>query len=139
MATEISSGARNAALDAMLALFDVLDIYNGTKPTSPNDAPGTGSVLCRITLPATPFNPASGGSATKAGTWQGTGTAAAGAGTAPTWARFRTAADAGGASTTLPRCDIAAGITTGELRLNASIAAGDTVTINSYTFTQPEQ
>lgn len=89
---------------------------------------GGGSLLCSITLPATPFS-VTNGVATRNGTWSGT---ASGTGTAG-GARIR----ASDSSRTLDLSLSATG-GGGETTLdNTSIASGQTVTINTVTITVP--
>lgn len=64
MAIDIGVAARNASVDAVCALTNSgqLCIFNGTKPATPLIA-DAGTLLCAITMPASAFNAASGGTA----------------------------------------------------------------------------
>lgn len=140
MAERLSTALRNGQADAIGDDFDsgFLDIYTGSQPASPDDAP-TGTLLASIPLPADAYAAAAAGAVAKNGTWQDTSADATGiAG----WYRFRTAADGGGSSTTLKRFDGSVTATGGggDLTLDSTnITAGQTVTINTATITQPAQ
>lgn len=139
MALRLSTGLRNACLDnGINGRFNsgVLEIRSGSQPAAANDAP-SGTLLASISLPADCFAAASAGAIAKNGTWQdasadATGTAG--------WFRFRTTSDGGGSSTTDERLD---GSCTGsggggDMEFDStSIVAAGTVTINTYTITQP--
>lgn len=78
-----SAAVRNAALDAeesAIGASPKLHFYSGAAPAAITDA-ATGTLLCTMDLPADWAAAASGGSKAKAGTWSGTGLAAALAGT----------------------------------------------------------
>ncbi len=124
MARRINAAHQNALLDARTARFNggKLRIYTGTQPAT-GGAAVTDTLLVDITLPATAFNAASSGSASKAGTWSATAAASGTAG----WYRFLSS---GGTEAE----DGAVGT---ELSLdNTSIVAGGVVTINTFNFTQ---
>jgi hypothetical protein len=121
---------RSIKADATVDVFDggSLIIGKGTKPAA-NTAHTGADVLVTITLPTPCFAAAVDGVASKAGTWSA---AASAAGTA-TWARFLSA-------DTLKwhTVDVTATGGGGDLELdNTSIAAGQVVTISSYTYTEP--
>ncbi len=128
MAIRINDGARNQALDSGLATaFDggtaVLEIRTGAQPAAASDA-ATGTLIVSITLPADAFAAASSGAIAKAGTWSGT---ASNAGTAG-WFRLRNAGDT-------IRLDGAVG---SDITFdNTSVSNGATVTIATFTITQP--
>lgn len=137
MAIALSNTLKRQMLDGVLngaagISFDsgVLEIRSGAAPGP--EAAETGTLLASIALPADAFAAASGTSAAKAGTWQdasadGTGTAA--------HFRIRRSGDAGGASTTTSRIEGTVGTSGADLNLdNTSIAAGQQVTITSFSF-----
>ncbi len=71
----------NLLSNALLDRFDtefpagaILELRTGAPPGSENAAGG--SLLCSVTLPATPWAAAASGSKAKNGTWSGTGSAA---------------------------------------------------------------
>lgn len=76
---EYNDAARNAFADVLQSTFGggSLDLLDASS-----------NVLATITLPATAFSTASGGSVTKEGTWSTTGAVAAGSGTAAASARM---------------------------------------------------
>ena len=111
----------------------ILEIRTGAAPGP--SAAATGTVLASITIPAAAHNASASGSATKAGTWEDTSADATG--TAAHF-RIRASGDANGADATVQRVEGTVGQGSGDLSLNnTSIAAGQTVTINTWTLTQP--
>jgi hypothetical protein len=112
----------------------VLEIRDGTRPESPDNAP-VGNLLCSMTLPVTGyFAAASAGVINKSGTWSG----AVGQSGTPTWFRIKNAADTGGSSTTLPRLDGDVGILGADPDLqlpSASVTAGDVVNVDAFYIT----
>ena len=131
MAVQLSTAVRNARLDAIettIGTSAVLKIRTGAQPASCATA-DSGTVLATLNLPSNWMNAASGGTMTKAGTWEdlsadNTGTAA----------HFRVYASDG------TTCGIQGSITAtgggGDMTLdNTSIASGQTVTITSFTLT----
>jgi len=128
MAKRANTGHKNLVTDAAGDDFNSgkFRIYTGSQPASGDDAP-TGSLLVEITLPADAFSGASGGVASKAGTWS----AAASSGGVAGWFRMLNSA--------LSR-SIDGNVTGtgggGDLELsNTNIASGQTVTINTFTYT----
>ncbi len=85
MAYRKNTNYRNSIANHKAGLFanGTVQIRTGTQPASANDA-ASGTLLCTITLPASPFTAASGGVISKNGTWLGL---ASGTGTAG-YARF---------------------------------------------------
>ena len=72
---------KNSTADDLLDRYDthfpqnsILELRSGSPPGAENAA--TGTLLVSITLPATPWAAASGGSKAKSGTWQNTAAAA---------------------------------------------------------------
>jgi len=119
--------SRNARLNALATAIGssgTLKIFSGALPANCAASDPTG-VLCTITLPATPFASASGGSIAMAGTWS---VSASGTGTAACFRIYDGSSvchqqgDAGTSGTAL-------------ILNNASIASGQTVTVTSYTIT----
>lgn len=122
-----NDGMRNRLADSSGTAFDggVLEIYTGSAPADAGEA--TGTLLASITLPADSFGAAASGVASKAGTWSATAAASGTAG----WARFRNTGDTW-------RMDVSVGMGAGELSLDdTAIVAGGTVTVNTFTITQP--
>lgn len=122
-----NEGTRNRLADSLADAFDsgTLEIRTGAAPASAGTA--TGTLLASITLPATAFSAAATGAAAKNGTWSATATDTGTAG----YARFKNGAD------TL-RMDVSVGVGSGELQLSTlSIISGGTVTVSTFTITQP--
>ena len=155
MAERLSTGHVNSQLDKTRTDYanGILCIFGGaSQPTSANDAE-TGTLLCKITLNSGAFT---GGVSTNglnfnapidgvlskavAETWSGVGLAAAGTGTTATYYRFYANAYTTGSSTTAKRFDGAISTSSSsELQMSVtSIVGGVTVTINTFTFTQPK-
>lgn len=127
--TIVSTAERNAMLDAFTALLNsgTVEIYTGAQPAGPGTAITTQTLLATLTLSATAFAAASGGSATAntitPGVAGATGTAA--------WARWKSS---GGT----PEMDCSVGASGADLNLpTTSIVTGVTVGISSYTLTHP--
>lgn len=131
MAEKIGLTVQNRQADSLGSTFygsGTLKIYTGSQPATADTAV-TGTLLCTITLPATPFAASSGGVIAKSGTWSGT------AGATGTAGYFRILTS--GASFPLDGAITGTG-GGGELELaNTSITSGQTVTITSFTITQP--
>lgn len=138
MAYTLSTGARDDAVDRhSTQLYDnaILEIRTGSPP-GPNAA-ATGTLLASLTLPASAHGAPSGGSVSLAGTWQDA--SADNAGTAAHF-RIRASGDANGADATQKRVEgtVTATGGGGDLTLdNTSIAAGQQVTVSSWTLTKP--
>jgi len=128
MAKRANTAIKNSVTDSFAALFNAgkLRIYTGSQPASGDDA-ASGTLLAEITLPNPAFGAASGGIASKAGTWQVNAGAAGVAG----WARMLNSALS-------MNIDYAVTITGGggdmELQ-NTNIANGQQVTVTSATLT----
>lgn len=138
MALRLSTAARNSQVSNIRTLFGggVLEGRTGSQPASADDAP-TGTLLFAITLPSPAWNAAASGQITKTGTWQDSSADATGT---AGWFRLRQAADAGTSNITDERLDgnITASGGGGNMELdNTSIVAGQQVTINTFTVTQP--
>lgn len=140
LATRISQSAANAACDAIVDKIDVgagtakLAIYDGTQPTDPDTAITSQVKLAEFTLPNPCFGSATtgggGGQATALGVPY-TDSSADATGTA-SWFRV---VDRNGAAIT----DGSVGTGTNDMVIdNVSIALGQTVKVNSWTFTVPK-
>lgn len=125
----------------------VIDVYSGTQPATADSAT-TGTLLGRITLNSgafvagtatngLTFAAAANGAVSKSGVWSFNGIAAGTAG----WFRLKgNALDNDALSTTLPRLDGSIATSGADLNLsNISIAVGAPSTVDSFTFTFPEQ
>lgn len=148
MTVKLSTGDRNAALDARAAAYTggVIYVYSGTQPIGADAAP-TGTLLGVITenggawIAGNPanglkFKPATAGVLQKSDdTWRMTGLAK---GTAGWWRFVTNAADDGSESTTLRRWDGSIGVGAGELRLSTTaIDVGVPVSVDRFTVRQP--
>lgn len=134
MATKIGATTQDAQIDAFVDRYDggELKIYSGSQPATADTAP-TGTLLVTITLPTPAFGAGSGGVATKAGTWSGV--ASAGAPTNAGWFRMKSSGGSFPADGTVTATGGG-----GQIELaNISISTGQTVTINSFSATQPAQ
>lgn len=92
-----------------------------------------GTKLVEITLPANPFAAASGGAISKTGTWSSTSATATGA-----FKYFRIKTSAGGTGANTAIVQGTAGINSGTFDLefdSASVTAGQTVTVSTFTIT----
>lgn len=130
MAVRLNTPLRNTLADALGDSFNsgVAEIRSGTQPATAGDA-ATGLLLASIPLPADAFQAATSGTASKNGTWT---VAASQSGTAG-WVRFRNAAD-----TVRMDGSVTATGGGGDLTIdNTSIVATGTVTVTSFTATQP--
>lgn len=129
MAIQLSTSVRNARLDAIettISTSAILKIRTGAQPADCATA-DSGTVLATLNLPSDWMAAAASGSKAKAGTWQDTSADAAG-----TAAHFRLYASDG------TTCHIqgSVGQGSGDLSLdNTNIAAGQQVTINTFTLT----
>jgi hypothetical protein len=114
---------RNATLNAkttQLGATATLKIFSGAEPANCGAADPTGT-LGTITLPATPFNTASAGAMTLAGTWSSTGSAA---GTIASWRIYDSSAV----------CQMQ-GNTTDMTFDNTNIAIGQVFSVTTFTIT----
>lgn len=129
MAIQLSAAVRNARLDAIetqIGVSAVLKIRSGAAPADCATA-DSGTVLASITCPSDWAAAASAGSKAKSGAWSDS--SADNAGTA---AHFRLYASDG----TTCGMQGTVGQGSGDLSLdNTTIAAGQTVTINTFTLT----
>lgn len=122
----------NALLDTLDTLFpasSILEIYAGTPPANADTAISGQTLLASITLPSSPWAAAASRSKAKQNTWQDA-SADGGSATAPTFFRLKNAGDT-------HRIDGTAGVGSGDLQVDGSITAGQTVTITSFTVTGP--
>lgn len=85
MAYRKNTNYRNSIANHKASLFSngTVQIRTGAQPASANDA-ASGTLLCTISLPASPFTAASGGVISKNGEWSGVASASGTAG----YARF---------------------------------------------------
>jgi hypothetical protein len=133
MTTRISDEVRTLMADAAVDSLDVgtaaqIKIYTGTQPADADDA-ASGTLLVTITM----SDPAFGAAAAGVATADNTPALSAVAGNPGTAGWFR-AADSGDVN----RIDGSVGEGSGDLSLdNTDIAAGQTVTVTSWTVTQP--
>jgi hypothetical protein len=128
---KLSDSVRNARLDAIESTTGtsaVLKVFSGAEPANCAAADPSG-LLVTMTLPSDWMAAASAGSKALTGTWSGT--ASSGSSTSP--ASYRIYASNG------TTCHIqgSAGVSSGELQLNGSITSGQTVTVTSFTVTDP--
>ncbi len=131
MAVQFSTAVRNARLDSIettIGTSAVLKIRTGAQPADCATA-DSGTVLATFSLPNDWANAASGGSKTKAGTWQDTSADATG-----TAAHYRLYASDG------TTCHEQGSVTVtgggGDLTLDSvSITSGQSVTISTWTKT----
>ena len=131
MALQLSITARNARLDAIettIGTAPILTIRTGAAPADCATA-NSGTVLATLTLPSDWMANAASGSKAKSGTWQD-----ASADNAGTAAHFRIHDSTG------TTCHLQGTVTAtgggGDLTLdNTNFAAGQTVTITSFTLT----
>lgn len=140
MATTISTAALNAKCDAVVDQVDLgsseangkLLIFTGTQPATPDDPPGSGdTLLAEIDLQDPAFDDADGGAAAAlGGPFATTGLANGQAG----WGRI---VDKDGNGVIDGACSGQGG--NGQIQLdNTNIAIGQTVTVNSITYTEPQ-
>lgn len=131
MSLQYSTAVRNAQLDALetaIGTSAVLKIRTGAPPANVAAA-DSGTVLATMTLPSDWLAAASSGSKAKSGTWQDTSADAAGLA-----AHFRIYASDGTTAHLQGTVTITGG--GGDMTLdNDSIAAGQSVTISTFTIT----
>lgn len=129
MTVRINAGLRNSQVDNaanQVADSGVLEFRTGAQPASADDA-ATGTLLASITLPASAYGAAAAGSASKAGTWQGTVVAAGTAG----WARMRNTGDT-------MRMDFSVGTTGTDIVFDVVVWEVDgVITVDTATLSQP--
>lgn len=131
MAVQLSAAVRNARIDVIettIGVSAVLKIRSGAAPADVATA-DSGTVLATLTLPSDWMAAAAAGVAAKSGTWQDTSADATG-----TAAHYRIYASDG--TTAHLQGTVTATGGGGDLTLdNVSIAAGQSVTITSFTLT----
>ncbi len=134
MAIGLSTGAANLLLDSGIGVAfdganDILEIRDGTRPASADDAP-TGDVLAEFTLVSDSFAAASGGAIVGATPWTESSAPAAGS---ATWFRLKQSTDGGGSSATDVRIDGDVAASGSDLNLSTIvIAIADQVTITQF-------
>jgi hypothetical protein len=122
MALVGNTADRNADRDRFVAAFPAgsfLQFFNGSVPAA--TAAATGTKIADITLPASPWDTATAGTAAKQGTWSTTTTLAG----TPTYFRIVNAA-----GTVVRQGVVGTDITAAAVATN-----GDTYTVTSYTLT----
>jgi hypothetical protein len=126
MAIQLGTGVRNAMVDVMettIGTAGYVKIFTGAAPADCQTAT-SGTLLVNIDLPTDWIGAASGGTASKSGTWDGTAVAA---GTAGHYRVYNN-------GTTICHEQGTVGQGPGDLSLdNVSIASGQTVTVTSWT------
>lgn len=133
MASALKMGTitRNTLTDSLGSIWNsgTVLIYNdAAMPANPQSS-FTGTLLATIDIPATAFAAAATGVAAKTGTWSCTSISASGTATS-----FRMI-DAGGTK----KMDGNAGLTGTDMILDSvALIQNGTVTVNSFTLTQPE-
>lgn len=132
MTLQYSAAVRNAMLDALettVGTSAVLKIRTGAAPANVAAA-DSGTVLVTMTLPSDWMAAAASGAKAKAGTWQDASADATG--TAAHWRLY-----ASDGTTAHAQGTVTATGGGGDLTLdNTSIAAGQSVTINTFTITE---
>lgn len=129
MAERLNDAARNRQADSIGDDFNnaTLKIYTGTQPAA--GAGATGTLLVTITLPADAMGAAASGVASKSGTWSGV------AGDTGTAGWFRIESSSGSRFYDGAVTGTGGG---GEIELTStSITSGQTVTVTSFSVTQP--
>jgi hypothetical protein len=132
MSLKISTGARNAAAEAITDLLDggTIKIYTGSAPANPQAAP-TGTLLGTLTFANPAFGAASTGTVTANAI---TGDTSADATGTAGWCRLATS----GGTATIDG-DVTATGGGGLLELaTVSVAAGVAINVTSCSFTMPE-
>jgi hypothetical protein len=130
MSEKLNTAMRNRQADSLGDDFNsgTCKLYTGAQPGSGDDA-ASGTLLVTINLPADAFAAAASGAAAKSGTWSGV------AGNTGTAGWFRLANAAGTRSIDGAVTATGGG---GEIELDSTaITASQTVTINSFSITQP--
>ena len=131
MALKLSTTVKNARLDAIetaIGTGAILKIRSGAAPANITDA-DSGTVLATLTLPSDWLAAAANGTKAISGTWQDTSADAAG-----TAGHFRLYASDG--TTQHIQGTVTATGAGGDMTLdNTSIAAGQSITITSFTIT----
>lgn len=137
MARFRSDTVRNARLDAYetaIGTGPILRIYSGSVPADEAASLGAAVLLAEGTLPSDWMAAAATGSKARAGTWTLTGQAGAGAGTDAEFYRIY----ASDGTTPHEQGSVTASGGGGDMTLNNnSIANGQTVTVNTFTLTEP--
>lgn len=129
MALQLGTGLRNNMVnqyETTVGTSAYIKIFSGAQPADCQTAT-SGTLLCDVALPSDWFGAASGGTASKSGTWQGTGVAAGTAG------HFRLYNN----GTTVCHEQGSCGTSGADLNLdNTIIGTGQVVTITSWSRSQ---
>lgn len=131
MAIQLSTAVRDAQanqLEAVTGTSPKLRILTGSPPAS-CAAAQTGTLLVEITLPSDWLTASSGGTVSKNGTWSGTAVAGGTAG------YFRIV-DSSGTTCHMQGTVSMSGGGGDMIMDNTSIASGQTVTVNTFTYTR---
>lgn len=131
MAIQLKDTVRNSRIDAIEAAgaTPAIQIRTGAQPANCATA-NAGTLLWDVSLTATWLNAASGGTATKAGTWTGTAVAA---GTAEHFRIFNSTVTKDNTTCIMQG---SVGLGSGDLSLdNNSVASGQTITVNTFSIT----
>lgn len=135
MTLQYSDEIRNQRLDiveSVLGTAPVLEMRSGSVPAN-CAAADSGTLVASITLPSDWLAAANSGIKVKAGTWQGTGGAAAGGGTNVGHFRIK---NAGSPNTTGMQGTVTATGGGGDMTLdNVNVASGQQVTVTSFQIT----
>lgn len=124
MALQYGTTLRNGKMNSVnttLGATAILRIFSGAVPANCAAADPSG-LLATINLPATPFNAASAGAITKAGTWSTTGSAA---GVAASWRIY----DSGVV------CQMQGNCSTDLVFNNTNIAVSQPIEVTTFTLT----
>jgi hypothetical protein len=128
---QLSDAVRNARVDAIEATAGagaLMRIFSGSAPAN-CAAADSGTVLAELTLPSNWMNAPSGGSASKAGTWQDASANASG--TAGHWRLYNSAGTVCHAQGTAS----AAGGGGDMILSTTTLTAGASFTVNTFTIT----
>ena len=125
---KISAAAANLACDALVNALEggTIKVYSGSQPATVATA-ATGTLLATMTIDASAFPPASGGSSTATNI---TADSSGDANGTPGYCRFATS---GGTDLV----DMSAGVGSGEVNFNANVSLGGAVDITSLTIAIP--
>jgi len=135
MAIQLSVGVRNARLDAIetaIGASAVLRIFTGAPPAN-TAAADSGTLLAALNLPSDWMAAAANGSKAKSGTWQDLSADATG-----TPGHFRIY-DSAGTTCGMQGLVSAAGGGGDLIVSSASITAGQSFTVNTFTLNEPSQ
>lgn len=131
-----STGLRNSQATKLATTFDsaVLNLYSGSQPDSPDDAP-TGDLLVSIIISSPVFSGPVDGVLSRGSVWEGAAVASGDIG----YGRFVLSGDSGGNSETDERFDVDVGLTDGNIiqLLSVSINVDQKIRINNVSLEFP--